>query len=117
MSPLSACILTIVIETAFFACTKYRRTPLFLLLCVGVNGATNLAMNVSVEALSLPYWSFIPAELLVVAAEYALYRMFFNDSWRGKGREERYRLNRNLFLLTAFANLLSLTIGLLIAYL
>ncbi len=117
MSPLIACVLTIVIETAFFACTKYRRTPLFLLLCVGVNGATNLAMNVSVEALSLPDWSFIPLELLVIAVEYALYRLFFNDSWRGKERKERRILNRNLFLLTAFANLLSLTTGLLITYL
>ena len=67
-----ACILTIVIETAFFACTKYRKTRLFLLLCACANGATNLAMNVTVEALSLPYWTFLPAEILVVIVEYAL---------------------------------------------
>ena len=86
MSALYACVLTIVIETAFFACTKYRKTPLFLLLCAGVNGATNLAMNVSVEAFSLPQWSFIPLELLVVTVEYLLYRSFFNVLWQKKGR-------------------------------
>ncbi len=117
MSLLEACILTIVIETAFFACTKYRKMPLFLLLCVGVNGATNLAMNVSVDALGLPPWTFVPLEILVVIVEYMLYRSFCGVRWKNEEKGALQKLNRNLFLLTFIANLLSLSIGLLIAYL
>ena len=116
MSLLEACILTIVIETAFFACTKYRKMPLFLLLCVGVNGATNLAMNLSVDFLGLPPWTYVPLEILVVIVEYLIYRSFCNVRWNTEEKGTYDRLNRNLFLLTFVANLLSLSIGLLIAF-
>ena len=134
MSLLSACILTIVIETAFFACTRYRRRPLFLLLCVSLNGATNLGMNlllIGLETLSermetgalfifgfspsgFAYWFLALLEAIVIVVEYLVYRSFCNGSGKRKGAKPSPRDNRNLLLLTIAANLLSVSVGLLL---
>lgn len=103
MSLAVACGLTVAIETAFLAiCGK--RTAAFLVVCVCVNIATNLSLN-----LALPYlsgvvditWFVYVLEAAVVAVEYLTYALL-------EGRSAR------LFLLTLAANTLSYGAGLLI---
>ena len=92
-----ACLLTVALETAFFAAFGCRRAD-FLLLCATVNAATNLTLN-----LLLGRWGFTPAlvlalELGVLAAEYAAYALALGRS-------------KKLFLLTLAAHVLSYTVG------
>ena len=92
-----ACLLTVALETAFFAAVGCRRAD-FLLLCATVNAVTNLTLN-----LLLGRWGFTPAlvlalELGVLAAEYAAYALALGRS-------------KKLFLLTLAANVLSYTVG------
>ena len=95
-----ACLLTVLIETAFFALCGYRRrSAVVIVACANV--ITNLAMN-TILALWLPRWTpgvLLVAEAAVVAAEYGIYAIPFGGS-------------RRLFLLTAAANALSCGIGL-----
>ena len=104
MSIFLACALTIVLETAFFLLWKYRSKP-FLTLCVCVNAATNLSLNLLLYLLGVlgiyAPWMVYPLEVLVVAVEYLIYAALL-----GRGRK--------LLLLTFAANLLSYGVGLLL---
>ena len=96
-----ACLLTVVVETAFLAVCGYRdRYALTVIVCANV--LTNLLLNLSFQ-LGLPYrpgW-IAAGELLVVAAEYAIYARAFGGSWK-------------LLLLSFLANCLSFGLGLLL---
>ncbi len=96
-----ACLLTVLIETPFLALWGWRgRRELAVIVCANV--LTNLLLNLSF-LLGLPYrpgW-IAAGELLVVAAEYAIYARAFGGS-------------RRLLLLTLLANCLSFGFGLLL---
>jgi|GEM_PF-3416360 len=131
---LRACLLTIAVETAFFACTRYRKTPLFLCLAACVNGATNLGLNLLLGFLArygahygaetLPVfggtrfgfrvWFLALLESIVVLAEYGVYRSFFNGSGGMVKKRDRPFIDRNLLLYTIIANVLSIVTGLLL---
>lgn len=103
MSLIYACALTVLTETAFFLLLGYRR-PMFAALCVFVNIATNLALNLTAAAIS-PH-AFMPAAIYAlegaaVAAEYGAYAMALGGSLR-------------LLALTFAANALSYGIGALV---
>ena len=96
-----ACLLTVVVETAFFAAFGYRdRYALTVIVCVNV--VTNLLLNLLIWLLggSVGAWIY-GLEVLVVAAEYAVYAAAFRPGWK-------------LFLLTLAANCISYGLGLLI---
>ena len=95
-----AALLTVAVETVFFAVT-YRRDAAFLVLCAALNIATNLALNLLLSCLPQGelYWLIYPLELAVVAIEYAVYTYACGGS-------------KKLFLLTLAANVLSYCIGL-----
>ena len=101
---LAACLLTIVIETLFFAAIGYR-DRVFLLLCVLANAATNLSPNLILQLLYT--WgvdltvAVYPLEALAVAVEFGIFAAV-------RGRSLR------LFLLVLAANCLSYGIGLLL---
>ncbi len=101
---LLACALTISLETLFFLLIGWRDRR-FLLLCVSANALTNLCLNLLIALLARlglwSYWLVLPLELLVVAAEYAIYAIVKERGWK-------------LLLLTAAANAISYTIGLLL---
>lgn len=99
-----ACLLTILIETAFFLIFGYRSKS-FVIVCICVNAATNLSLNLIIWIL---YWlnvnltvAVYPLELLVVAVEYIVYSAL-------EGRSGK------LFLLTLSANLVSYCAGLIL---
>ena len=98
---LLACLLTVLIETPFLALWGFRKArDLAVIVCANV--LTNLLLNLSF-LLGLPYrplW-IAAGELLVVAAEYAVYARAFGPS-------------RRLLLLTLAANCLSFGLGLLL---
>lgn len=102
---LEACVLTLIVEMSFFACTRYRREKLFMPLCAAVNVATNLNLNLWLAYLPVfgdDLWYYILAgEVLVVLAEYVLYAKATKPS-------------RRLFGCTLIANLLSFSVGLLL---
>lgn len=95
-----AALLTVAVETVFFAVT-YRRDAAFLVLCAALNIATNLALNLLLSCLPQGelYWLIYPLELAVVAIEYAVYTYACGGS-------------KKLFLLTLAANVLSYCLGL-----
>lgn len=106
MNLFAACALTVAVETLFFVLLHWRDRD-FLFLCVCANAATNLALNLLLMLLArlglremLP-WLIYPLELLVVAAEYAVYTVV-----RGRGVK--------LFALVFAANAISYCIGLLL---
>ena len=103
MTLFSACVLTVVIETAFLALCGYRSAA-FLALCVCVNIVTNILLNLSIVPLAkmvdITYFVYV-LEAAVVAAEYFVYTLT-------EGR------SRRLFLLTLAANALSYGAGLFI---
>ena len=97
-----ACVLTVLIEGAFFTILGYRdRYALTVIVCANI--VTNLLLNLTI------YFAFsgqpgpwiYGMEALVVLAEYAIYAVAFGRS-------------RKLILLTLAANLLSYGAGLLI---
>ena len=98
-----ALCLTAALETAFFACTRYR-SALFLTLAAAVNAFTNLAANAFVRYVlsSLPHTAYLGAialiEAAVVIAEYAVYAA-------ARGR------SRRLLLMSLGANALSYGAG------
>lgn len=100
---LYACALTVAIETAFLALCGYRSAA-FLAICVCVNTATNLLLNLSLYPLSkivdITYFIYV-LEAAVVAVEYFVYALVEGRSCR-------------LFLLTLAANALSYGAGLFI---
>ena len=99
MSILLACVLTVLIETPYLALWGYRSRG-----DVAVTAAANVLTNLT---LNLSFLLFLPnrmslilvGEVLVVAAEYAIYALAFGRSWK-------------LFRLTLSANCLSFGIGL-----
>jgi len=96
------CLLTVLIEGAFFALLGYRgRFSLTVIVCVNV--ITNLLLNLTILLAfsgDPGAWIYL-MEGLVVLSEYAVYAAAFGRSWK-------------LFLLTLAANCLSYGIGLLI---
>ncbi len=97
MSFWMVCLLTVALETGFFAAAGYRRAD-FLLLCAAANAATNLTLNLLISA-----WGFTPGlalllELCVLAAEYGAYALALGRS-------------KKLFLLTLAANVISYSAG------
>ena len=98
----AACILTVIIEVCWFRVFGYKR-PLDLGIIALSNVVTNVALNTFLDlvpdAFDVPW--LIILELLVVAAEYLIYRKAFGPS-------------RRLLILTFFANALSVFIGALI---
>ena len=102
---LKACILTVVIETAFFAVLAYRKKD-DLVIVVLANVITNLSLNLFINLVPgaySPLWIFL-LEALVVAVEYLVYRIAFGGSAK-------------LFFLTLGANVLSYSAGLLLQHL
>ena len=95
-----AALLTVAVETVFFAVT-YRRDAAFLVLYAALNVATNLSLNLILAILTggTAAWAVYPLEFAVVAIEYAVYAYACGGS-------------KKLFLLTLAANVLSYCIGL-----
>lgn len=91
------CALTVVIETAFFSLFGYWKEKYFLVLCPAVNIATNLTINL-ILSYYFEWWLVAVLEVLVVAAEYAVYAAAYGQS-------------KKLFALTLAANVVSFTIG------
>lgn len=104
MSILFACALTILLETLYFALLGYRKHS-FIPLCICVNAATNLSLNLLIWAAALrgfyTPWMVYALEVLIVAAEYLVYTALLGRGWK-------------LFFLTLLANLLSYGVGLLV---
>ena len=101
LSLLLCCLVTVVIETGFFRiCGFGSRDEMTVVACANV--VTNLVLNLLLlkhvcRSVSL----LLPAELIVVAAEYGIFRVAF-----GQGRR--------LLLLTIAANALSFGFGLIL---
>ncbi len=96
-----ACLLTIVIELAFFLVLGYRDKS-FIVICICANALTNLSLNLTVWLLyswdiSLKLLVY-PLEAIAVATEFLIYGAL-------KGRSLK------LFLLTLSANLISYAVG------
>lgn len=95
-----ACLITVVVETAFFVLVGYR-DGWFLTLCACANAATNLTLNLLLGVIiNASFWVY-PLELGVVAVEYVIYALY-------EGRSGK------LFLLTLAANVLTYVAGILI---
>ena len=96
-----ACLLTVVIETAFFLAAGYR-DRYFVTACVSANVVTNLSLNLALwylygHGVNITLW-VLQLELLAAAAEYAVYALIKGPSARLLG-------------LTAAANAISYFIG------
>jgi len=100
--------LTIVVETAILMVAGYR-TWRFVVVCVAVNLATNLTLNVGLSFLgtSAYYAVLYPAEVAVVFVEWATLRLVADDgrsvAWRSGGAR--------LLLFVFIANLASFLLG------
>ena len=100
MNLLWACLITVMVETAFFALVGYR-DGWFIALCACANAATNLTLNLLLGLIvNTSFWVY-PLELGVVAVEYVIYALY-------EGRSGK------LFFLTLAANVLTYIAGLLI---
>ncbi len=97
MSLWRACLLTMALETGFFAAAGFRSRA-FLGLCLAANAATNLALNLLLGSLGFSPALAVLLELGVLAAEYGAYALMLGRS-------------KKLFLLTLAANALSLGLG------
>lgn len=97
MSLYLACGLTMVIETIYFYLAGYRNRS-FLIVCLAVNAATNLTMNLALRYTGIQVWIVLLAEILVVAVEYVVYSLIVKSG-------------KTLLLHTVTANLLSFTVG------
>ena len=101
MTLLVACVITVAVETAFFALLGYRNRD-SLIIVAGTNAVTNLTLNLSIWFLSLQFSRIrhflLPFEIAVVVAEYLVYSRAF-------GRSKR------LFWQTFAANVITFTIG------
>ena len=98
----AACILTVIIEACWFRVFGYKK-KLDLGIIALTNVITNVVLNTFLDlvpdAFDVPW--LIILELLVVAAEYLIYRRAFGSSKR-------------LLILTFFANVLSFLIGMIV---
>ena len=95
-----ACALTVLIETTIFISLGYGKDRLFILLCIAVNVATNLTINLVLNAFyGVPL--ILTGELAVVLMEYVIYAMAVGNSVK-------------LLLHTALANIVSFGIGILL---
>ncbi len=97
MSLYLACGLTMAIETAYFFLIGYRERS-FLIVCLAVNAATNLSMNLILKQTGVQLGTVIIAEVIVIAVEYAVYCLVSKPS-------------KALLIHTAIANVLSFSIG------
>ena len=101
---LLACVLTVVIELVFFLLIG-KRSRDFAFVCVLINIATNLTLNLILSLLYAAGWygnlQVIGLEVLVVLAEYRVYALL-----EGKSRK--------LMLLTIAANAITYGLGLVI---
>ena len=97
MSLYLACGLTMAIETAYFFLIGYRERS-FLIVCLAVNAATNLSMNLILKQTGVQIGTVIIAEIIVVAVEFAAYCLVSKPP-------------KALLLHTSIANVLSLLIG------
>ena len=91
------CALTVVLELIFFLLTGYGRREHFVPLCIAVNIATNLTINLILSAYSAA-WLLLMLEALVVVTEYGVYAAAYGRS-------------RKLAALTLGANLLTFLTG------
>lgn len=97
-----ACLVTVVVETAIFWLAGYRsRDEVLVVVCTNV--VTNLVLNLVLSGMFFTVWgrTIMLGELLVVAAETAIYTFAF----------ERFG---KVLALTLAANLLSVFIGMLL---
>jgi len=114
-----AAVLTVVIETPILAIAGYRSRR-FILACVLVNIATNLALNLGV-AIQRTYWAanatlggshhwivLITAEICVVVVEWAVLRLVAAD---GEPVPWRSRAAGRLLIFVFVANLTSFLVG------
>ena len=96
-----ACGLTMAIETAYFYLAGFR-DRYFLIVCLAVNAATNLTMNLVLRCTGISLWSILIAEILVIFAEYAVYSLITKTS------------RKKLLLHTIAANVLSFSAGIIL---
>ncbi len=102
---IKACVITVVLETAFFAVLAYRKKDDLVIVALA-NVITNLSLNLFlylVPAAYSPLWVFL-LEVLVVVVEYLIYKKAFGGSAK-------------LLLMTLGANVLSYLAGLLLQHL
>ena len=97
MSLYLACGLTMAIETAYFILIGYKGWD-FLTVCLAINAATNLTLNLILRNTGIQGWPIALSEILVVGVEYAVYSLVRKPS-------------KVLLMHTAAANLLSYSIG------
>lgn len=93
-----ACGLTMAIETAYFYLAGFRDGH-FLVVCLAVNAATNLTMNLVLGYTGISLWIVLIAEILVTGTEYAVYSLITKTS------------GRKLLFHTVIANVLSFCTG------
>ena len=98
MSLYLACGLTMAIETAYFYLAGFR-DRYFLIVCLAVNAATNLTVNLVLSYTGISLLSVLIAEILVIFAEYAVYSLITKTS------------GRKLLFHTVIANVLSFSAG------
>ena len=101
MSLYLACGLTMAIETAYFYLAGFR-DRYFLIVCLAVNAATNLTMNLVLRCTGISLWSVLIAEILVTGTEYAVYSLITKTS------------RKKLLLHTIAANVLSFSAGIIL---
>ena len=98
MSLYLACGLTMAIETAYFYLAGFRDGH-FLVVCLAVNAATNLTMNLVLGYTGISLWIVLIAEILVTGTEYAVYSLITKTP------------GRKLLFHTVIANVLSFCTG------
>ena len=101
MSLYLACGLTMAIETAYFYLAGFRDGH-FLVVCLAVNAATNLTMNLVLGYTGISLWIVLIAEILVTGTEYAVYSLITKTS------------RKKLLLHTIAANVLSFSAGIIL---
>ena len=85
------------VETVYFWLAGFRKRE-FLTVCLAINVATNLTMNLILKQTGVQIGTVIIAEVMVVAVEYAVYCLVSKPS-------------KALLIHTAIANALSFSIG------
>ena len=110
---LGAAALTVVIETVLLAIAGYR-SHRFVVVCILVNLATNLTLNVALGVATAPDawpWGLVGAlEVVVVIVEWAVLRLVAGPG----GNSVRARASARLAGFVLLANVVSFTIGLLL---
>jgi len=101
--------LTVLIETPILAIAGYR-DRLFLTVCVLINLATNLTLNLGLSFSGRWYWYVLyPAECAVVVVEWAVLALVAD---KGAAVRWRSRSGVRLLFFVFLANLISLLLGL-----